>query len=131
MPRIVRGQVALEVGDRLRDLGRKLLNIDQYSGDARESQLSSIAGALQGEIGRMDLIIRSCRGAKNSYPNYPALRKVIADAGDEVYDIQQETQALLDVLRSDTHEAGVSLLTLGQKVKLVSFVPPSREVSQA
>lgn len=125
MPRIVRGQVAQEVGDRLQELGRKASKLDQYRGDALAFQIELILSAINSERHRLATLLRSCRAAKNSYPNYPALRRAIGEAGDRVYEIADQLEGAEDALREGKWlDASARLLRLGQEIKLVSFVPP-------
>jgi hypothetical protein len=129
MSRLVRGQVALEVGERLTDIGKKILKLHEYSGDALASQLSSIDSALGGELGRLEQLIKSCRGAKQSYPNYPLLRKTIADAGDAVYEIKATVEDIRGNVQmdGDWQVNGGRLLVLATELKQINFVPPEKQ----
>lgn len=129
MSRIVRGQLALEVGDRLRETGAKLLRLHEYSGDALESQLKTIDVSFAAALSHLDTITRSCRAAKNSYPNYPALRSALGAAGDEVYEIAGNVKECRSLLNSPEGPGswdyiGKNLFALAQRIRLVSFVPP-------
>lgn len=132
MPRIVRAQLAQEIGERLQEAGKKVGALNQYSGDALEGQIMMINTILASQVNRLDTLVRSCRSGKNSYPNYPALRLAIGDAGDEVYEIQGNVKECLSLLNSsegpNSHGyISENLLILGQKLRLVSFVPPERK----
>ena len=122
-PRIVRGQLALDIGERLSDLGRKVSSLEQFSGEARDQQVRLIHSSLIAEINRLLTLVRSCRGAKNGYANYPSLRRVIAKAGDEVYDLYQQLQEVYPTVDSEPNEVVArKILTIAQQIKLVSFV---------
>lgn len=126
MPRVVRGQLALDTGDRLRNLADKILHLHEYSGEALEVQLRTTDVAFRSALSNLDSIIRSCRTAKNSYPNYPALRTALAEAGDVVYNIRQAVEELRSQLGDvDLHSAiGKRLIEVSQDLRLVQFVPP-------
>lgn len=128
MPRVVRGQLALETGERLRDLATKILHLHEYSGDALGTQLQIIDTAFGAQLQALDVIVRSCRMAKNSYPNYPALRSALAEAGEVVYGIREDVGSLRMELREYEMalptNIGHKLLEISQQLRLVQFVPP-------
>jgi hypothetical protein len=128
-PRIVRGQVALEVGDKLKDIGAKILRLHEYSGEALESQLGVINASIGSALNQIDVLLRSCRAAKNSYPNYPALRKVIADAADKVYEMQEKINELQASLNSDASfpHIGSEFMIVGQDLRTLPFVVEQRK----
>lgn len=136
MSRIVRGQLALDTGDRLKDIAGKVLRLHEYSGEALEAQLRSLDVGLAAAVANLDTIVRSCRAGKNSYPNYPALRLALGDAGDAVYEIRNQiaefhTQLRLDIDHQHFSAIGRGLLEYSQKLRLVSFVPPEGGAKQA
>jgi len=134
MPRIVRGQLALEIGERLRELGIKTHALPNYSNEAFELQHRVIISALHGELHRFDTLVKSCRAAKNSYPNYPALRKVLAEAGEQCYNIKELVEVIILEMNDgvdDWTRLGNRLLDIGQQLRLVSFVPPEKESTAA
>ena len=129
MPRIVRGQLALEIGDRLKDAGTKVHAFDQYRGEALEGQKRMVLSLLAAELGRLETLLRSCRSAKNSYGNYPALRRVLAEAGDRVYDLTDVVTIIYGELSDDADDwtrLGNRLLETGQSLRLVAFVPQEK-----
>lgn len=130
-PRIVRGQLALDVGDRLKDLGAKVLLLHEYSGEALRGQLRSVETGIDAQLNHLETLVKSCRVAKNSYPNFPALRRAIALGGDECYEIQQEVLEAKYSLVAAAHGGAVQLpligrklVELGQRLRMVHFVPP-------
>jgi hypothetical protein len=125
-PRIVRGQLALDTGDRLRELGGRVLKLHEYSGEALDQQLRTISTGLAAQLGQLETLVKSCRAGKNSYPNYPALRAAIGDAGDLVYEIQAEVGEVQSALNmeGDWTKLGNDLLLLATRLRMVQFVPP-------
>lgn len=135
MSRIVRGQLALDTADRLKETGAKLLRLHEYSGDALASQLKSIDVSIAAALQGFETIIRSCRSAKNSYPNYPALRAALGDAGDVVYELADNVKECRSLLNSpegpgSIKYVGENLIALAQRLRLVSFVPPESNRQQ-
>lgn len=136
MTKIIRGQVALEAGERLRELGLRISKLGDYSGDALEQQIKTISTGLSSAIAQMDQIIRSCRGAKNSYASFPAVRQAIADAGDAVYEIKGDVEGTQNGLGFNNDPElwsalSASLVEAGQRLRLVQFVPPEKKESVA
>jgi len=137
MTRVVRGQLALDTGDRLRDLGRSILHLNEYSGDALAAQLKAIDVGLAAQVSQLDVLIRSCRAAQNGYPNFPALRKALGDAGEEVYNLREKIAALRDALRDgwedfdEVRSIGNTLIAQAQLLKLIRFVSPEGGTKQA
>lgn len=136
MSRIVRGQLALDTADRLKDAGAKLLRLHEYSGDALDGQVKNIDVTLAAALSHLDTIIRSCRSAKNSYPNYPALRAALGEAGDTVYEIADNVRECRSLLNSPEGPGSwkyiaTNLITLAQQLRLVSFVPVDKSAAQA
>lgn len=129
MSRVIRAAVAQEVGQSLRELGIRLQRMkDNYVGESLENERESIANVLSIQLSRLEQLIESCREARNSYPNYPSLRKAIADAGDVCYDLRMTLLGLRAALGVDNdHSIAVELLKIGQQIKSLSFVAPSRE----
>jgi hypothetical protein len=132
--KVVRGQLALETGDRLQELGKHLLKLHEFNGDALEVRRATIITALNSQAERLLTLLRSCRAAKNSYPNYPALRKVLTNAGEQVYELSERLSNTISEFSlggADAVTTGHDLLTLGQELKLIEFVLPTNETHQA
>lgn len=130
MARIVRAQVALEVGQSLRDLSGRVRKLSEFTGEAHTMQLISIRNSLHIQVSRLDSLIESCRQARNSYPNYPSLRRAITIAGDQAYEIKNQLELLQSSFVGAPEEA-VTLLRLGQELRLLSFVAPDRSSKEA
>jgi hypothetical protein len=131
MTRIVRAQVAQEVGQSLRDLGLRIQKLEaNYTGEALDRERDSIANTLGHQLSRLDQLVESCRQARNSYPNYPALRRAITEAGDVCYDIKMTLTGIRAAFGVDNDSSiAIELLRLGQQLKTLAFVAPSREKS--
>jgi hypothetical protein len=130
MPRVVRGQLALETGERLRDLASKISHLGDYGGEALAMQLRQIDSTFGAQLQALDIIVKSCRTAKNSYPNYPALRSALGEAGEQVYEIRGAVADLRGQVFDNRRHALTDLtylhnrlLEISQQLRLVQFVP--------
>ena len=127
MPPISRGQVALQCGEQLRQIGQQLM-YDPPERDQAEVTLPVVAASIA-------KLAQSCREAKSMYASMPKVRQAILDAGDKVSEIAAEVDKIGIQLRNtpDNHDVssiGRSILVLGQQLKLVEFLPsPKQEVA--
>lgn len=126
--RVVRGQLALDIGERLKAIGGQVLKLHEYSGDALDQQLRSVGTGLSSQLGQLETLLKSCRSAAKGYPNFPSLRRAIAEGGDKVYEIMQQVQEVqYKINDGDWQFRGQELIHLGQELRLVEFVPPDQK----
>lgn len=134
-PRINRDAITQEVGESIKEIARRLAKLDEYSGEARSRELRSIQLQLGPLAQRLQVVIDNCRAAGGSYPNYPTLRKAIAEGGDKVYELREGLYAITSTFTHQMHETPEldfsgfvpQFAKLGQSLKLVQFAPPLPE----
>jgi|SRR5215203_4459616 len=122
MPPLSRGQIALRVGEGIRQLGISLLKEPEDS-EVRQLRVEKFHSC----IVALDSLINSCREAKSMYASAPKIRQAILDGGEQISIIRGQVDNLLISFLEGTVEypdLGRRLLALGQAVKLIDFLPP-------
>ncbi len=126
MAKIHRAEVAFATGQRLKEIGAKLLRPNP--------PLEAATLALGACVISLNQLTDSLRTARNSYPNYPSLRKQLAIASDEIFTITEQVEVILAAVQQGTADNSVTvtgwgseLISLGQKLRLVQFVPSAKE----
>lgn len=128
MPKINRAQLAFDTGQRLKDAGIALAT--------PSTKLPSITASIGSCLISLNQLTDSLRTARNSYPNYPSLRAVLAEASDEIFAIAEKLEIIHEALKQACRDPSVSpegwsteLISLGQKLRLVQFVPKQKETA--
>lgn len=133
-----RPSLTLKAAKKLEAMSEALLELTPSDSLIAISKENAVFIEIPGVMDTLSGVKDMCDIGQNTYPNYPAIRETMIEAGNQIYRVKQDLSDIKnECLSTRTDDLiawraiGLRLANLASRLRAVKFVPTRKEKKEA